>query len=54
MSATVTTEACPWCEGTAWTVKTIEGVLRVKCDGCNAGFRPEDLSDAVQRRGVRQ
>jgi len=48
---TVATECCPWCEGESWTLKTINGELRVRCTGCNASFLPEELEEAVSNRG---
>jgi len=45
-------ESCPWCEGTDWSVKTIKDELRVRCDGCNAAFLPDELEKAVTETGV--
>ena len=45
------THTCPWCEGQTWELKTVnrDEEPRLKCEGCNAGFRistlPESLSN---------
>lgn len=43
------THTCPWCSSQKWELKTMNRneEPRVKCEGCNAGFRVSELPECL-------
>jgi transposase-like protein len=44
------THTCPWCDGQAWELKTMnrDEEPRLKCTDCNAGFLVSDLPQCLK------